>query len=131
MANAKRSKIGGALSRHKGAVAATATAVLAAAAATALLAGKKNAPRRKKLATWATGVKREVVKELKQAKQFNKQAYLKAVSKVTGRYKKFKNVDTKQLAALGANLKKHWTVVSKELDAARKDARGYAKRIKR
>ena len=118
------------MSRHKGTVAATATAVLATAVAAALLAGKKNAPRRKKITTWATGVKQEVVKELKQAKQFNKQAYLKAVSKVTGRYKKFKNIDAKQLATLAASLKKHWAVVSKELIAARKDARGYVKRIK-
>ncbi len=96
-------------------------ATLAAAAAGAyFFAGKKGAKNRKKVSTWTSKAKREVMSEVGKMKNVSKQTYNKTVDSVLGNYKNIKNVDTKELMAVTNELKGHWDAIAGEVERARK-----------
>ncbi|MBP6856061.1 MAG: hypothetical protein KBC42_03060 [Candidatus Pacebacteria bacterium] len=74
-------------------------------------AGKKN---QKKLKGWMLKMKGEVMEKMEDAKEVTTSAYENIVDEVGKKYKSLKNIDSAELAAEIASLKKGWkAVVSK------------------
>ena len=91
-------------------------ATIAAAAATSyFFYGQGGQKHRKDLKAWSKAAKTELVKKIKDMKTVSKQTYEMAAKEVLAKYKQAKNIDPKEVAALGNELKKHWTGISKEL----------------
>src|SRR6185369_8612524 len=90
-------------------------ALVAGAAAAYYFTGKGGKQNRRKVSAWAHKAKQEVVQKLKQMKTVSKTAYDKAASEVLAKYKQAKNIDPKELAALGNEIKGHWTKISKDI----------------
>jgi enoyl-[acyl-carrier-protein] reductase (NADH) len=98
-------------------------AALAAAAGAAYMLTGKNAKNRKKVATWAKNMEKDVLKELKKVKQNSQSAYNQAVDTVVKNYKAAKKVKAPELAAVASDLKSHWDVIRMELENASKTVR--------
>lgn len=74
-------------------------------------AGKKN---QKKLKGWMLKMKGDVMEKMEDAKEVTTSAYENIVDEVGKKYKSLKNIDSAELAAEIASLKKGWkAVVSK------------------
>ena len=98
-------------------------AALAAAAAGVYFFTGKNAKNRKKVAKWAGEMQRDVVKELKKVRQSSQAAYNKTVDAVAKNYKAARKISGPELATVAADLKKHWTVIRREMDNVGKTVR--------
>jgi hypothetical protein len=98
-------------------------AALAAAATAAYFLTGKNAKNRKKLATWASKMQKDVVTELKKVKKGSQAAYNQAVDTVVKNYKTAKKVSAPELAAMAKDLKAHWDVIRLELENAGRTVR--------
>ena len=96
------------------------TALAAAAAGTYFFAGKGGAKNRKKVSTWASKAKKEVMSEVAQMEKMSKQAYNSAVDNVMKNYKSMKNVDSKDVTAMAKEMKGHWDSIAKEVTAMTK-----------
>lgn len=109
--------------QHKGGggiMAAAGIAALAAAAAGAyyFYHGKEGPKHRKQLKSWAVKAKGEMMERMEKMKDFSQVAYNKAVDEVMDKYKRVKNIDPKELADLGMELKGHWDRISKQLSTS-------------
>ncbi len=113
--------------KKKAGIGAGIAATAAAAALGAyLLYGSKNAKQnRRKVKGWALQARREVLERVAGMKNVTAGAYAEAVNKVIANYRGAKNADAAELAALAADLKKHWRVIKPMFQAAknRKSAR--------
>lgn len=104
-------------------------AVAAAAGAGYYFYGDKNAKKHRAAAKkWTKDMKISVVKEAKKLKKIDQKAMAKVVDAVAGAYQGVRSVDTKDLKAASAELKKHWKNVQAEVSGAAKSARGSAKK---
>ena len=84
-----------------------------AGAAIYYLTGKEGEKRRKNLSSWAKKAEAEVAQKIKGAKSFSKTAYEQAAKEVLAKYKQAKNIDPKELATFGKELKGHWDQIAK------------------
>lgn len=105
------------------AVGAGVAALAAAAAGVYFLTGKKNAGRRKAIGRWAVGLQKDVVKQLKKARNTSKTTYNKVVDEVVSNYKMTKKASAPELAALARELKSHWDVIRTEVNKASKSVK--------
>jgi len=97
-------------------------AIAALAAATAagvyFLYGSDTAKKnRKQIKSWMLKAKGEVLEKMEKARELKKADYEKMVDSVTGKYKKLKSTNTKEVEDLARDLKKHWSQISKEAGA--------------
>lgn len=84
-------------------------AALAAAAAGAYyFYGKDGSKHRKNLKSWAVKARGEVMERVEKLRDVSQDTYSKAVEQVMDKYKRVKNIDPRELAELGAELKGHW-----------------------
>ncbi len=103
-------------SGHEGAGWVLGAAVAGAALSSYLLYGSKNASKNRKVVrSWALKAKGEVLERVEQMKEVNEGAYHKAVDAVVKKYALLKSVDTKEIEAMGKDLKKHWKNIEKDL----------------
>ena len=102
----------------KVAVVGAGVAALAAAAAGAYFMTGKNAGNRKKLKSWASKMKKEVMDNLETAQKSGKKAYHQAVDLVAKNYSKMKNISAEELAAATAELKSSWDSIRTEVSEA-------------
>jgi hypothetical protein len=90
-------------------------ALAAGAAAAYYFTGKGGKQNRKKVSAWTHKAKTDMVSEMKKMKTVSKAAYEKAAKEVLAKYKQAKNIDPKEFAALGHELKGHWNSISKKV----------------
>ena len=83
-------------------------AALAAAAGAYFLYGKGAAKNRQRVKGWMLKIKGEVLEKVENLKSANESAYREVVDQVTRRYRKMKDVNKKELQALGQDLKSSW-----------------------
>ncbi|PIR82181.1 hypothetical protein COU20_03410 [Candidatus Kaiserbacteria bacterium CG10_big_fil_rev_8_21_14_0_10_59_10] len=116
-----------------------AAAGAAAAAGYYFYVSKDAAKHRRVAAKWASGFKKEVVKQAKAVKNVNKTAVLAAVDKATEMYTRARKTDRADIMRAAEELKKNWQRVAQEVQAAaekgarsaRKTAKKTAKRTTR
>ncbi len=83
--------------------------------------GSKNAPKnRKNLKGWVLKAKGEVLERVEKTKEASEAQYHKIVDDVLRKYEATKSIDTKEVKALGKDLKKHWLAFSKEIKKVKK-----------
>ncbi len=110
-------------------VGAVALATLAAMIAGAYFFGGSEAGKRRKLVRgWAMRAKADVLDSIERLADVDKQTYLDAVDAVMKRYEAMKEIDAKELLALGKELRGYWREVKAATLApaapAKKKARG-------
>ena len=93
-------------------------AALAAAAAGAVFlygtdAGKK---RRKEISSWMIRMRADIVDKMADMKDWSETSYSDVIDTVANKYKTLKNIDTTELVAVAADLKKHWKTVKSEVE---------------
>jgi len=107
-----------------------AAALAAAVAGVYFLTGKGGAKNRKKLATLADRVKRDVVREINVVGKTGKAAYNEALATVNKRYKRLKNADPKELAAAVKELQGYWGMISRQVGTPKKVTKRAVKKAK-
>lgn len=90
-------------------------AMAAGAAAAYYFAGASGKKHRKQVSDWTKRAKNEMLQKIKGLKTVSKQAYEGAFKEVMAKYKLAKNIDPKELAALGKELKGHWDKIAKDV----------------
>lgn len=90
-----------------------ATAIAAIAGAVYLYGTASGKKARKEIKSWSLKAKGEVLEHLENMKDATQEGYEKAIDKVENKYKKMKNVDSAELAALMLELKTHWNNIQK------------------
>jgi len=86
-----------------------AVALGALAAAGYYFYASKNAKKhRNDVAEWARSFKKEVIKQLENAKEINQETIGEAVDRAVGAYQSLKAVDTSELLKAARELKDHW-----------------------
>ena len=88
-------------------------AIAAAAGATYLYGTKSGAKKRKEIKGWMLKAKGEILENIENMKEVSEGAYHDVVESVLGKYKKLKNIDPVEVAALMAELKAHWNNIQK------------------
>lgn len=115
-----------------GALAAGAVAAAAAAGTAYYFYGSKKAKaHRRKAATWANGLKREVIKDAKKVQKLTGPTLAAIVDRAADAYKMAKDIDPAELRAATNELKRNWKMVAKELKDAGSFARGTKKAPKK
>jgi hypothetical protein len=105
-------------------------ASLAGIAATAyFLFGPKGKKHRQHAKAWAIKMKGEVVEKLEKAREITEPVYLEIIDTVAKEYKQGKKASQPEIAALAADLKKHWKAISKMAVAAKQKATKDASRV--
>ncbi len=90
-------------------------AVAAAAAGAYFLYGTdKGKKQRHKMEKWTVDARKEVVKQIEKLKDVNEDAYHSVVDNVALRYKKLKDINPAEIAALAIELKGHWNNIQRE-----------------
>ncbi len=90
-------------------------ALAAGAAATYFFAGTHGEKNRKQLSAWGKKAKEELVKKIKVMEKVSKTNYEIATKEILAKYKQIKNIDPKEVEALGKELKAHWQKISGDL----------------
>ena len=104
-------------------------ASLAGIAATAyFLFGPKGKKNQKHAKAWAIKMKGEVVEKLEKAREITEPVYLEIIDMVAKEYKQGKKASQPEIAALAADLKKHWKAISKMAIAAKQKATKHSSR---
>lgn len=96
--------------------------LVAVAAGGYFLYGKDGAKNRKKIKGWALKAKGEMLESIERLKQVNQKTYNEIVDRVAKRYKKFKQVDKKELQRLVKESKGFWNGITKKV-LVNKDAK--------
>jgi hypothetical protein len=123
--NGKAAKTGGRTNNKKGMstgtkVALASAGLVAAGAAAYFLSDKK---RRAKAKGWMVKMKDEAVKKFGSMGNMSKEMYHEAIDKLAAKYKNVRDASPAEIAAMVAEMKKHWSNVSKPKKAAKKSAR--------
>lgn len=92
-------------------------AAAAAAGAYYLYGTQDGAKARKKMGSWAMKLKKEVIKETQKLEKVGQADYNKIVLRLKKKYDGVKSIDPKEMNAVVADLKKHWSVVKKQFKA--------------
>ena len=99
------------------------TGVVAAAAAAAgvyFLYGSKNAAKNRRLVkAWSLKARGEILERLENLSEINEKVYRQVVEEVSARYKKLKHLSSKEVTEFGAELRKHWKDIAKEVRGTR------------
>jgi hypothetical protein len=104
-----------------------AAGAVAAAAGTLFLYGKNAKHNRKSVRGWMVKAKGEILDEMEQMREMNREGYDVLVDKVTRAYGKLKHVNQKDLQNITKELKSHWKEISKQLA---KSGRSLGKKVK-
>jgi hypothetical protein len=91
-------------------------ALAAGAAAAYYFSGKGGQTKRNQAKAWVKTAKTEMAQKIKGMEKFSKAAYEQAGKEIMAKYKQAKNIDPKELAAFGQELKMHWNVISKQVE---------------
>ncbi len=91
--------------------------LVAVAAGGYFLYGKDGAKNRKKIKGWALKAKGEMLENIERLKSVNQKTYNEIVDRVAKRYKKFKQVDKKELQRLVKESKGFWNGITKKVPA--------------
>jgi gas vesicle protein len=86
-----------------------------AAAAAYFLTGKRGLENREKISAWTLKIKGDVLKEMKEMKDVNKDAYYALVDEVALRYKRVERVGAAELERMTKELKGAWKHISRQL----------------
>ncbi|MFH2203704.1 MAG: hypothetical protein ABIJ96_11350 [Elusimicrobiota bacterium] len=89
--------------------------LVAVAAGGYFLYGKDGQKNRDKIKGWALKAKGEMLEHIEKLKQVNQKAYNDVVDRVAKRYKKFKQVDKKELQRLVKESKGFWNSIAKKV----------------
>lgn len=90
-------------------------AAAAAAAAGYYFYASKDAPKHRRIATrWASGLKREALREVKRLKQLDRAQVMSAIDAATAAYETARSVDPKELMRAARELKNNWRDVVTE-----------------
>ncbi|MCC2630896.1 MAG: hypothetical protein K0S38_705 [Candidatus Paceibacter sp.] len=97
-------------------------ATLAAAAAGAVFlygtdAGKK---KRKQIKSWTLKMQADVMDKMEGMKEWSEEAYNTVIDQVADKYKNIKNVDTVEVAAMVADLRRHWKTIKRHVEGTKK-----------
>lgn len=102
---------------EKIAAAAGITALAAAVAGAVFLygteAGKK---KRKEIKSWALRVQADVIDKMQNMKEWSEDAYNNVIDNVAEKYKSVKGIETAELAAIIADLRRHWKNIKKQVE---------------
>ncbi len=93
--------------------------LVAVAAGGYFLYGKDGAKNRKKIKGWALKAKGEMLEGIERLKHVNQKTYNEIVDRVAKRYKKFKQVDKKELQRLVTESKSFWDGITKKVPGAK------------
>jgi gas vesicle protein len=108
-------------------------AAAAAAAGYYFYASKEAVKNRKVAAKWATGFKKDVVKQLKDSGVMDSAAVKSAVSKVEKAYKQAQDIDAEDIKRAAKELKDNWDSVASEIKKGvakgKKQASSTAKKV--
>ncbi len=93
-------------------------AALAAAAAGAyyLYGSDEGAKRRQKMKSWMLRMKAEVMEEIENLKEVNKEAYEATITTIADKYRQFKDIDPAEVAALAGRMKTHWKDIQRDIN---------------
>lgn len=130
MAKRSKKKSGGSSIKTVAGVGVGLALVAAAAAGTYFLYGtKEGTKKRKKIKGWMLKAKGEILEQIENLKDLNEKVYREIVDTVADRYRKLKNVDTKELDSMVKELKSHWKHIQKHIGGTKsKTKRRTAKR---
>lgn len=95
--------------------AAITAAAVAAVAGLYFIYGKQDAKTKRKIKSWGLRAKAEVLEKLERMKEVTEESYAALIDQVTDKYERVKNVDTNELHAMAADMKKHWKAIEKSL----------------
>lgn len=93
-----------------------AAVAVAAAGAAYFFTGKGGAKNRKKVQVWAFKAKAEVLEQLERLGHVTEKEYAQVVKAVLARYQKLPKVDAKDVAAVAAELNRHWRSIRREVE---------------
>ncbi len=103
--------------------------IAAMSAAAYLLFGPEGKKNRKVVRGWAVKMKGEIIEKFEEAKELTEPAYQAIIDEVQEKYAKAKGIDKAELAALVADIRKHWKVMSKSAKPKIKKAESKAKKV--
>jgi hypothetical protein len=95
-----------------GAMVGIGASIAAAAAAGYLLFGPDGKKNRKTVRGWAIKMKGEIIEKFEEAKELTEATYHSIVDEVSAKYADMKGIDKEELAALVADIRKHWKAMS-------------------
>lgn len=101
----------------------------AALAATYFFLGPKGKQHQKQTKAWATKMKSNVLKKLKDARNVSEPIYHQIIDSVAVEYKKGKRIDGKEINSLVHDLKKHWKAISSAAKVTKRDVVKDAKKV--
>lgn len=94
-------------------------ALAAAAAGAYYLYGADDAiKRRRRLKAWMLRMKADVMEEIENLKDLNQEAYIAMIDKISDKYKRLKNADPEEIAALAKKMQSHWKMIQKDINQA-------------
>lgn len=105
--------------------------LVAVAAGGYFLYGKDGAKNRKKINGWALKAKGEMLEGLERLKHVNQETYNDVVDRVAKRYKKFKQVDRKELQRLVKESKSFWAGITQRVPSKAEKAAKIARNSRR
>ncbi len=88
--------------------------IAALGAAAYVLFGPDAKKNKKKIKGWAVKMKGEIIEKLEEAKEVSEPVYHNVVDKVSEKYSKLKNIDSKEVEEAVAEIKKHWKAMVKD-----------------
>lgn len=100
-------------SSNVGKAVAVGAGVAALSAVAYLLMGPNGKKNRKAVKAWTVKMKAEVAEKIEDMKEVTAPIYEKIVNQVADKYKKVKNIDSKDVEAEINSLKKHWKDMTK------------------
>ncbi len=106
-------------------------ALAAAAAASYYFYGQGGKQRRRALQSWSKQAKSEMVAKIKQMKTVSERAYEQAAREVLAKYRQAKAVKPEELAALGKELKNHWSKIARDIKKLGQQPKAPAKKPSR
>lgn len=86
-----------------------------AAAGAYFLRGERGAKNREKIRGWALKMKGEVLEKLEDMKKIDREAYLRLVDSVAGRYSRMETITAAELQHLTVELKNAWAHIDKKI----------------
>lgn len=92
-----------------------AAGVAAIAAGTYFLYGKNGEKNRAKVKGWALKAKGEMLEGIEKLREVNRETYNKVVDRVAARYKRFKEVDSKEIERMATEARGFWNGISKQV----------------
>lgn len=106
-----------------GAAVGAVASIAALTAAAYILFGPDAQKNRKAIRGWAVKMKGEIIEKFEKAKELTEPTYHRIVDEVSAKYAKAKNVDQAELAAIIADIRRHWKRIANNAKPAKKAAK--------